>query len=105
MNGNREHPHHALFTERLVFGRNIRRLSYDTAYREWKTALSNCTLLQDARFHDLRHTFATERAKVVPIEVLRVLLGHENVQTTLIYQKITSQVAKEVAQNALKDLK
>jgi integrase/recombinase XerD len=104
LNGNREHPHEALFTERLVFRRNVRRLSYDTAYREWKAALSNYTALKSARFHDLRHTFATERAKVVPLEVLRALLGHTSIQTTLIYQKITSQVAKEAAHNALKTL-
>jgi integrase/recombinase XerD len=105
INGNREHPHEALFTERLVLGRDVRRLSYDTAYREWKVALSNCTALKSARFHDLRHTFATERARVIPLEVLRALLGHENIQTTLVYQKITSQVAKETAHSALKSLK
>lgn len=104
INGNRDHPHEALFTERLVFKRQIRRLSYDSAYREWKTALNGCTELTGVRFHDLRHTFATERAKLVPLEVLRALLGHENIQTTLIYQKITSHVAKEVAHNALKML-
>jgi integrase/recombinase XerD len=56
-------------------------------------------------FHNLRHTFATERAKVVPLEVLRALLGHENIQTTLIYQKITSEVAREEAHKALEAVK
>jgi integrase/recombinase XerD len=105
INGNREHPHEALFTERLVFKRSIRRLTYDSAYKEWKEVVRKYSTLSDARLHDLRHTFATERARVVPLEVLRALLGHENIQTTLIYQKITSQVAKEVAHNALKDLR
>jgi integrase/recombinase XerD len=35
------------------------------------------------------------------LEVLRALLGHEKIQTTLIYQKITSQVAREAAHAAL----
>ncbi|MBW4465100.1 MAG: tyrosine-type recombinase/integrase [Pegethrix bostrychoides GSE-TBD4-15B] len=105
INGNREHPHEALFTERMAMSHKIRRLTYDSSYREWKVALNDCPDLKSARFHDLRHTFATERAKVIPIEVLRALLGHENIQTTLIYQKITSQVAKEVAHNALKNLR
>ncbi len=105
INGNREHPHEALFTERMIVSHKVRRLTYDSSYREWKVALNDCPDLKSTRFHDLRHTFATERAKVVPLEVLRALLGHENIQTTLIYQKITSQVAKEVAHNALRELK
>lgn len=104
INGNREHPHDALFTERLIVSHKVRRLTYDLSYREWKVALNGCPDLKSTRFHDLRHTFATERAKVIPLEVLRALLGHENIQTTLIYQKITSLVAKEVAHNALRDL-
>jgi len=97
----REHPYKALFTERHVFKRYVRRLSYDSAYREFKEALLGQQELRSINFHHLRHTFATERAQVVPLEVLRALLGHENIQTTLIYQKITSQVAKEAAHNAL----
>lgn len=37
------------------------------------------------------------------IEELRALMGHESIQTTLRYQKVTSQCA-EVAQLALKKL-
>lgn len=100
----REQFHDALFTERHAFSRRVRRLTYDSAYREWKNLLADHPSLKTAGFHHLRHTFATERARVVPLEVLRALLGHENIQTTLIYQKITSQVAKEVAHNALKEI-
>lgn len=100
----REQFHDALFTERHTYSRRVRRLTYDSAYREWKTLLADHPSLKTAGFHHLRHTFATERARVVPLEVLRALLGHENIQTTLIYQKITSQVAKEVAHNALKEI-
>ncbi|WP_442946689.1 MULTISPECIES: hypothetical protein [unclassified Nostoc] len=38
------------------------------------------------------------------IEELRALMGHEKIQTTLRYQKVTSQCAEEVAQLALKKL-
>lgn len=38
------------------------------------------------------------------IEELRALLGHQNIQTTLRYQKVTSARAEEVAQKALKVL-
>jgi integrase/recombinase XerD len=103
--GRREGSHHeALFTERHKINKQVRRLTYATAYAEWKEILSDHATLKTAGFHHLRHTFATERAQVVPLEVLRALLGHENIQTTLIYQKITSQVAKEQAHNALEKI-
>ena len=54
--------------------------------------------------HDLRHTFATERVGLMGIEELRALMGHENIQTTLRYQKVTSSRAEEVAKKALKIL-
>jgi integrase/recombinase XerD len=38
------------------------------------------------------------------IEELRALLGHENIQTTLRYQKVTSARADKVAQIALDTL-
>jgi site-specific recombinase XerD len=51
--------------------------------------------------HDLRHTFATERVGLMALEELRALMGHENIQTTLRYQKVTSLRAEEVAHKAL----
>ena len=56
------------------------------------------------RFHDLRHTFATERVGLMGIEELRALMGHENIQTTLKYSKVTSQRAEQVAQLAFERL-
>ncbi len=38
------------------------------------------------------------------IEELRALMGHESIQTTLRYQKVTSLRAEEVAQLAFKNL-
>ncbi len=51
--------------------------------------------------NDLRHTFATEPVGLMTIEELRALMGHENIQTTLRYQKITSSRAESVAKSAL----
>ena len=38
------------------------------------------------------------------IEELRALMGHEDLETTLRYQKVTSSRAKEVAKKALENL-
>jgi len=54
--------------------------------------------------HDLRHTFATGRVGLMGIEELRALRGHENIQTTLRYQKLTSRRAEAVAKQALDKL-
>lgn len=100
----RDGTHEALFIERLKQSAKVRRLSYATAYREWKEITESHPTLRTVGFHTLRHTFATERVKLVPLEVLRALMGHENIQTTLIYQKITSEVAREEAHKALETM-
>jgi integrase/recombinase XerD len=38
---------------------------------------------------------------LISLEELRALMGHDNIQTTLHYQKVTSQKAEEAAQKAL----
>uniref|UniRef100_UPI0036F2B560 tyrosine-type recombinase/integrase n=1 Tax=Trichocoleus desertorum TaxID=1481672 RepID=UPI0036F2B560 len=63
-----------------------------------------CPHLSDIRIHDLRHTFATERVGLMGIEELRALMGHEHIQTTLRYQKVTSARAEIVAKQALTQL-
>lgn len=70
----------------------------------WQKLISIYPELVGVRIHDLRHTFATERVGVMGIEELRALMGHENIQTTLRYQKVTSERAEEVARQALNSL-
>jgi integrase/recombinase XerD len=91
----------ALFTARQPQSNIVSRLSYTTVYKAWKQLTFTIPLLNDSRIHDLRHTFATERVGLMGIEELRALLGHQNIQTTLRYQKVTSARAQEVAKHAL----
>lgn len=76
---------------------SVSRLSYATAYSTLKNAVKNIPELEDVGFHHLRHTFASQRVGVMGIEELRALMGHEKIQTTLRYSKVTSQRAQEVA--------
>jgi integrase len=39
----------------------------------------------DMPFHCLRHTFGTELAKRVPLPVVRELMGHREISTTMRY--------------------
>lgn len=94
----------ALFTARQPMSGTISRLSYTTVYKAWRKMTQDEVLLKGVRLHDLRHTFATERVGLMGIEELRALLGHQHIQTTLRYQKVTSARAEEVAIQALKKL-
>jgi integrase/recombinase XerD len=93
----------ALFTAQQPISGEVNRLSYATAYKDWKQ-LTQSSDLTGIRLHDLRHTFATERVGLMGIEELRALMGHERIQTTLRYQKVTSARAEVVAKRALSDL-
>ena len=88
------HPTHpALFTAQQPKNLVVSRLSYRMAHKSWTSLIGNTTELQGVRLHDLRHTFATERVGLMGIEELRALMGHESIQTTLRYQKVTPQRA------------
>jgi integrase/recombinase XerD len=102
--GDRQTPHTALFTARHPVTNRVTRLSYATVHHDWKTVIQEYPELQNCRLHDLRHTFATERVGLMGIEELRALLGHQTLQTTLRYQKVTSQRAELIARKALSNL-
>ncbi|UJB73011.1 tyrosine-type recombinase/integrase (plasmid) [Acaryochloris sp. 'Moss Beach'] len=99
---NERHGNHpALFTAEHRFSAEITRMSYHTAYHHWVQLTRPIPELEGIRLHDLRHTFATERVGLMGIEELRALMGHEKIQTTLRYQKVTSGRAEMVAHQAL----
>lgn len=87
----------ALFTAQQPVTKVTSRISYRTVHEDWQQLISKYPDLVQARIHDLRHTFATERVGLMGIEELRALMGHENIQTTLRYQKVTSARAEQVA--------
>jgi len=94
----------ALLTAQQPFSLEVSRLSYRTAHQYWTDLIAQSSDLKGIRIHDLRHTFATERVGLMGIEELRALMGPQNIQTTLRYQKVTSQRAETVAQQAFNSL-
>jgi integrase/recombinase XerD len=90
----------ALFTAQKHQNDSVSRLSYARVYQSWIQITDNNPDLQGIRIHDLRHSWATERTGILQIEELRALMGHEKIQTTLRYSKVTSQRAEEIAQLA-----
>ena len=94
----------ALFTAQQPISLETSRISYRRIHQCWETLIAPYPDLKGARLHDLRHTFATERVGLMGIEELRALMGHESIQTTLRYQKVTSRRAEVVAKQALEKL-
>jgi len=49
----------------------------------------------DSRFHDLRHTAATQMLKSgIPLEVIQKILGHTEIRTTQIYAKVVAETMR-----------
>ncbi|BDM83797.1 tyrosine-type recombinase/integrase [Acaryochloris marina] len=94
----------ALFTAQQYLSDQVNRLSYRSAHHNWKQLIKGYPALAGIRLHDLRHTFATERVGIIALEELRALMGHQSIQTTLRYQKVTSEQAQNAAQRAFDKL-
>ncbi|PZO13033.1 MAG: recombinase XerC [Leptolyngbya foveolarum] len=94
----------ALFTAQQPISLETSRISYRRIHQCWERLIVPYPDLKGTRLHDLRHTFATERVGLMGIEELRALMGHESIQTTLRYQKVTSRRAESVAKQALNTL-
>lgn len=96
--------HPALFTAQKPNTQQASRLSYATAYSAWVKLTNGIPELEGTGFHHLRHTFGTQRVGLMGVEELRALMGHEKIQTTLRYSKVTSLRAEKVAQQAFEKI-
>jgi integrase len=64
--------------------------------KSFKSALKR-TGIQDFRFHDLRHSFASKLvSKGAPLKALQELLGHKNIKMTMRYAHLADSVKKDV---------
>ncbi len=86
----------------IVNPRTGKRLqSYKTA---WTTIRQQAGIptegLNRIRFHDLRHSFATlNYANGADIKVIKDLIGHRKIESTMIYTHIVDQVQKNAIEN------
>jgi len=71
---------------------------YPDTVSKWFHALAKeCGI--DARLHDLRHSAATYMLKSgIPIQVVKEILGHAHLSTTMIYSHILDEVANKEMQ-------
>ncbi len=64
--------------------------AHSTISAYFKIIANTCGI--DARFHDLRHTAATQMLKNgIKLEVIQKILGHADISTTQIYAKVLEE--------------
>lgn len=73
------------------------KLTTHTAQKVFSNALKKAEINKPASFHSLRHSFATHLLENgVDIRYVQELLGHANIQTTMIYTKVTNPSLKNI---------
>ena len=85
------------FKENLFYGQRNKPLSYEAARSLFNKYLEKAGLLYSGyTLHCLRHTFATDLLNArMPLECLRVLLGHNSLEVTRIYARLTDKTREE----------
>jgi len=88
----------AVNNSEYVFTHNNEKFKISYASHEFKKAVRKAGLNDAFHFHSLRHTFASYLViKNIPIFSVSKLLGHSNVNTTMIYSHLApEQMQKEV---------
>jgi integrase/recombinase XerD len=85
------------FKENLFYGQGDKPLSYEAARSMFNKYLEKTGLLYNGyTLHCLRHTFATDLLNArMPLECLRVLLGHTSLEVTRIYARLTDKTREQ----------
>lgn len=69
--------------------------NYKDIKKSWNTALAEAGI-ENFRFHDLRHTVGTRLAsKNVPVNVIKEILAHSDIKTTMRYVHCTSGARRD----------
>ena len=81
----------------LFYGRSDKPLNYVSAWSAMRKTLERAGLLDKGySLHSLRHTFATEMINGgMRVEVLQQLLGHQDIEMTLRYARLSDQRREE----------
>ncbi len=87
----------------LFYGRGHQSLCYEAARSKFNTYLQKVGLqYRGYTLHCLRHTFATDLLNArMPLECLRVLLGHGSLEITRRYARLTDKTREDEYFNAM----
>jgi site-specific recombinase XerD len=80
----------------LFWSRHRTRLSYSMAWRLFRRYADGLEETgQPLTIHQLRHTFGSDRAGQMDALILRDLMGHKSLQTTLQYAQVNGESVKK----------
>lgn len=81
----------------LFYGPTLEQLSYSTAWGVMRKTLERAGLVHKKySLHSLRHTFATDMVNAgMRIEVLQQLLGHQSIEMTMKYAKLSAKTREQ----------
>ncbi len=81
----------------LFEGMNNKQYSDSSIRKIFKKALLDNSIIKHATVYTLRHSFATHLLeKGTDIRIIQKILGHKNINTTLIYVKVAESTIKNV---------
>ena len=83
--------------QHLFYGQKDKPLCYEAARSIFQRCLHKADLQYSGyTLHCLRHTFATDLLNAkMPLECLRVLLGHSNLEVTRCYARLSDKTREE----------
>ena len=89
--------------EILFYGQGRQSMCYEAARSMFKKYLQEAGIVNHGyTLHCLRHTFATDLLNVrMPLECLRVLLGHTNLEVTRRYARLSDKTREQEYFNAM----
>lgn len=81
----------------LFYGQGHSHLSYESSRMIFRSCLQKAGLEYNGyTLHSLRHTFATDLLNArIPLECLRILLGHTSLEVTRRYARLTDKTREE----------
>lgn len=78
----------------IAMSKNLKRMSRFSLYKAINVLYRKCGI-NETTVHGLRHTYAKNKIKVLPITVLQKLLGHSDISTTTVYTDPTDEIIED----------
>ena len=84
-------------TDYLFYGQKGKKYSSESLRKVFSNALKKANINRAVTLHSLRHAYATHLMdKGTDVRIIKELLGHSSIKTTLIYTHVTTRTLQQV---------
>ena len=84
-------------TDYLFYGQKNNKYSAESLRKVFNNAVRKCKINRKVTLHSLRHAYATHLMdRGTDVRIIKELLGHSSIKTTLIYTHVTTKTLKNV---------